>query len=56
MTKLDPVRRRFMAALALYLVWVGVLAAMAVATAKKPAARLFPPAAQGSADEPKSNP
>src|SRR5262249_30255989 len=40
MAKSDPARRRFMAALALYLVWVGALTAMAVTTGKKPPAHI----------------
>lgn len=46
MTTPGSARRRFLAALALYLVWVGVLAAMAVTTGKKPPHRLIPPAVE----------
>jgi hypothetical protein len=40
-------RNRFVAALALYLFWVGTLLAMAVTTAERPPAKLVPPPANG---------
>jgi hypothetical protein len=40
-------RHRFVAALALYLLWVGTLLAMAVTTAERPRVRLVPPPAGG---------
>lgn len=45
MTRPNLARRCFLAAMALYLAWVGVLAAMAVTSARRPPATLLPPAA-----------
>ena len=45
MTRTDSARRRFLAALGLYLIWVGVLAAMAVTSADRPPATLVPQSA-----------
>jgi hypothetical protein len=44
MTKPDRARRRFLAALALYLAWVGVLAGMAVTSSNRPPETLVPAA------------
>jgi hypothetical protein len=44
---LKSARQRFVAALALYLVWVGTLVAMAVTTAERPAAKPAPAPAGG---------
>lgn len=45
MTKPNPARRWFAAALGLYLAWVGVLTAMAVTSSKRPPHPLVPGAA-----------
>ena len=41
-------RRRFVGALAVFLVWVVMLTALAVVSSQRPAARLTPPAEQRS--------
>jgi hypothetical protein len=46
MTEPQTARRRFLAAVGLYVIWIGVLAAMAVTSAEKPRATLIPPAAE----------
>jgi hypothetical protein len=42
--KLNSARHRFIAALALYLIWVGALVAMAVTSSERPPAKLIPAA------------
>ncbi len=42
MTASRSTRRRFLAALALYLAWVGTLAAMAITSSNRPPASLLP--------------
>ncbi len=43
--KPDSARHRFVAAVALYIVWVGALVAMAVTSAERPPAKLIPASA-----------
>jgi hypothetical protein len=45
--KPNSARRRFVAALALYLIWVGALVAMAVTSSERPPAKPQPPATGG---------
>jgi hypothetical protein len=40
--KLNSARQRFVAALALYLIWVGALVALAVTSSERPPAKLIP--------------
>ena len=54
MTKSNPARRRFLAALALYLGWVGALAAMAVTSSYRPPNRHSIPAAEAPAENPEN--
>lgn len=56
MTKWSPARRRFVAALALYLAWVGILAAMAITSSKRPPTKLVPAAAEESPADDAANP
>jgi hypothetical protein len=50
MTRPDTARRRFAAALFLYLAWVAALATMAVTSSRRPPVALYPPAADAPTD------
>jgi hypothetical protein len=47
--KLDSARRRLVAAVALYLLWIGALVAMAVTSSERPPVKLVPSAPGGDA-------